>query len=225
MNFDVLGVWKAEIMKLSCHIYTNITPMPWLFFVIIDKRSILVAFCESIFMRIFSHPFYIISITSNGIILRFIHCIKKIKSDPKLMFAISRWSTKSSIITTSKIPNSLLICSTSKATNNNNRLLKIFIKMSCKRVKMWFNISSSTTWSTCLINKISLNWYQVSRSIIAIIERCINAYIAKKTFVVCHFWPEKRFFKSEKLNRLKISWINEFFKRGFIRKCWRDAYF
>lgn len=94
MEAYVLSVRPAESMEASCHLHSDITPVPRLDIVLIYFGSLLVALSISIEVCMCLEPSDVFAIGRIGEELSFRRCVKKVNRESKLVLAISRRGTE-----------------------------------------------------------------------------------------------------------------------------------
>ena len=170
LKSNILRIGPAKIMESCCHLYTDIPPMPWLHFILIDVYSFLVALSPSIEMCIGIEPCCIALVFWAS--CPFFRCtgFENIYCQSKLVFTIPGWCTES-ISTHTKIPHSFLICSTSIGTYHYQWCMELIGKCTREIEKGNFGITSDETSSSSFIDIGSTHIYKISWRIFSIEKR------------------------------------------------------
>lgn len=123
-------IGPTEFMEPPGKGSSDISIVPRLYIVFIDFYSFLIALSPSVFIGISFEPLDIFS--ECWISLKFFFCsgIEEINCKTELMFTISWWCTER-VSTSSKVPESLLICCTPVTTNYSEWSIEFFLKSFC----------------------------------------------------------------------------------------------
>lgn len=90
---DIFSICPAEIVEPSCHIYSEIAPVPWLDHISIDSFSLLVTLVPSVEVCICLEPLHIASVAG---VFDKVLCSRRIEyidSETELMLTITWRST------------------------------------------------------------------------------------------------------------------------------------
>lgn len=124
----ILSKSPPKFVKLGGKFHSDITPVPWFYFVFIDVFSVLVTLSPTIKMCIPLEPLHIGDVFRIFIVVFFCTCIEKIDRESELVFAVPRRCTEA-IGTFSEIPHALLVSSTSIGRYHDHRFSKSEIKI------------------------------------------------------------------------------------------------
>lgn len=191
-------IGPTEFMESSSESCSHVSIVPRLYFVFVDFYSFLITLSPAIEMSIGAQPSGIFS--ENWIRLEFFFCsgIEEICSKSELVFAISWWSTEW-VIASSKIPESLLISSTSIATYDGEWYIEFRLKSFGHFPETVSGIFSEKTISSGLIYECSRYGHEIRWCIGSFWEGSSATDKSQVTRIVIKNWKPNRRLESKNI--------------------------
>ena len=140
-------------MELQSEISTDITPVPWLNLIPIDRDTIFITLDETIEVSILLHPCEIFRIFFSSEKICLSGSLEYIDREPELVFTLSWWSTER-VRTAPEIPEACLVLCTAIGGYDDYLLTEMLIKRVCESLQGIVRFSTELTLSSLFIYKI-----------------------------------------------------------------------
>ena len=179
----IFCIGPSEIVELGCEINSQIAPMPWLDFIVVDSYSFLIALSPSVEMSVLLQPSDITPIVEVLEIFSLGRRIEEIHRESELVFARARRCTQR-VTTLSEIPHSLLVFRTSVGTDYRDWDSEFRFEIRCHIPE---SISSDfpelQCWSSSSIDICSTDRFEIIWFIVLVRERRISTHESVDTLI------------------------------------------
>ncbi len=183
LKSHIFCIGPSEIMKLRRKIDSEIAPMPWLNFIVVDTLTFLIALMPSIAMSILLEPRDISSIVEVLEIFLFCRGIEEVHGKTELVFARARRCTER-VTTLSEVPHSLLIFRTSITTDDGEGNTEFGFEIRCHiRECISSDFPELERRSACCIDMRSTDGLEIIWLIFFINKRRISTHESVDTHI------------------------------------------